>query len=73
MCRPTSKEKFVIQQLDRLWKAVAIYETEELRRCYIELRSIAQKEADALYLEMEQSTGRFSEWELMREMAEKCE
>jgi hypothetical protein len=72
MCRSTSKEKFVIQQLDRLWKAVAIYETEELRHCYVELRNIAQKESDALYLEMEQSTGRFSEWELMKEMAEKC-
>ncbi|KAI6191957.1 hypothetical protein M3Y97_00284200 [Aphelenchoides bicaudatus] len=71
MCRSTSKEKFVIQQLDRLWKAVAIYETEELRNCYIALRSIAQREADALYLEMEQSTGRFPEWELMKQMAEK--
>lgn len=38
MCKPTSKASFVIQQLDRLWKAVAIYETEELRRCYVNLR-----------------------------------
>jgi hypothetical protein len=71
-CKSTSKEKFVVQQLDRLWKAVAIYETEELRRCYVELRNIAQKEADALYTEMESSTGRFPEWEVLKQMAEKC-
>lgn len=51
---------------------MAIYETEELRGCYNELRDIAQKEASPLYLEMEESTGRFPEWEMLKEMAEKC-
>lgn len=71
MCKSTTKEEFVIQQLDRLWKAIAIYETEELRRCYVTLRNIAQTEADTLYTEMEESTGRFSEWEVLKQMAEK--
>jgi hypothetical protein len=72
LCQGTSKETFVIQQLDRLWKAIAVYETEELRRSYVTLRNLAQTEAKDLYSEMESPIGRFPEWEVLKQMAEKC-
>ncbi|KAI6222982.1 60S ribosomal protein L28 [Aphelenchoides fujianensis] len=70
-CKGTSKEVFVVQQLDRLWKAIAIYETEELRSCYVALRDVAKKEAAELYAEMETPKGKYPEWELLRQTAEK--
>ncbi|KAI6173261.1 Ubiquitin carboxyl-terminal hydrolase [Aphelenchoides besseyi] len=70
-CHGMSKENFVVQQLDRLWKAIAMYETDELRRCYVTLRNIASKEANSLYNEMENPEGQFPEWEVLRKTAEK--
>ena len=72
LCHGASKESFVIQQLDRLWKAIAVYETPELRSSYVALRELAPKEADALYSEMENPQGRFPDWEMLRQMAERC-
>ncbi|KAI6232117.1 hypothetical protein M3Y95_00453100 [Aphelenchoides besseyi] len=70
-CHGIGKENFVVQQLDRLWKAIATYETDELRRCYVTLRNIASKEANSLYNEMENPEGHFPEWEILRQTAEK--
>ncbi|CAD5233445.1 unnamed protein product [Bursaphelenchus xylophilus] len=71
LCEEVTKTVFVVQQLDRIWKTVAPYESSELREAYSTLRQIALTDSENLYREMDTPAGRFPEWEVLKAQAQK--